>query len=53
MLFEVFTSEVWLRAISFKTQWELKPKDFNLNLLNLKQEHWLEFPEAWQRPPEV
>ena len=45
MLFEVVTSEAWLRAISFKTLWELKPKDFNLNLL--------EFPEAWQRPPEV
>ena len=50
MLFEVATSEFWLRAISFKTLWELKPKDFNLNL---KHEHWLEFPEAWQRPPEV
>ena len=53
LLFEVVTSEAWLRAISFKTLWELKPKDFNLNLLILKHEHWLEFPEAWQRPPEV
>ena len=53
LLFEVVASEAWLRAISFKTLWELKPKDFNLNLLILKKEHWLEFPVAWQRPPEV
>ena len=42
MLFEVVTSEAWLRAISFKTLWELKPKDFNLNLQILIHEHWLE-----------
>ena len=53
MLFEVVTSETWLRAVSFKTLWELLPKDFNLKLLILKHEHRLEFPEAWQRPPEV
>ena len=53
LLFEVVTSEAWLRAISFKTLWELKPEDFNLELLILNYGHWLEFLEAWQRPREA
>ena len=53
MLSKVVTPEAWLKAISLKTLQELKPRDFSLKLPILEHEHWLEAPEAWQRPPQA